>query len=402
MKRVEKEGQSGDMVFDHNRALVLYGPNDMRVEKVPQPLISDNDVLIKMKAVGICGSDIHYWTYGEIEGVAKLKKPMIMGHESSGVVVKVGDKVNNIRVGDRVAIEPGIPCRLCMSCKIGKYNLCDSMAFCATPPIDGSLCSFYAHPADFVYKLPDHVSFDEGAMLEPLAVGVHACNRAKVTLGTRVLICGAGPIGLVSVLVAKAAGASTIIVTDLDKSRLDVAKSIGADHVVQVDTRDGEVMAAKIIDTCTSVQHAYVHHEVIGRSAVDRAQHDGTCTPDNFSIDCTIECSGAESSIHTAIHATGKGGTIVLVGMGKNIVSLPIVTAAAREIDIRGIFRYVNCYPTALRLVASGKVNVKPLITHRFKAKDFLEAFETSKAMKDGCIKVMIDPEYFSDVDVVD
>ena len=191
------------------------------------------DVLIRMQEVGICGSDVHYWTKGCI-GDFVVKAPMVLGHEASGIVHEVGECVTHLKkgistiikneygirscdlfyyTGDRVAIEPGVPCSLCDFCKNGQYNLCGDVFFCATPPDHGNLCRFYTHAADFCYKLPDHVSLEEGALLEPLSVGVHACRRAGVAIGKTVLICGAGPIGLVCLLTAKAMGASSVLIT---------------------------------------------------------------------------------------------------------------------------------------------------------------------------------------------
>ncbi|KAL8615952.1 hypothetical protein ACOMHN_034628 [Nucella lapillus] len=310
-----------------------------------------------MEQVGICGSDVHYWTHGSI-GDFVLKSPMVMGHEASGVVSKLGQGVTSLKVGDRVAIEPGVPCRRCNYCKAGRYNLCPDIKFCATPPHDGSLANFYVHEADFCFKLPDHVSFEEGALLEPLSVGVHACNRANVGLGNKVFICGAGPIGMVNLLVAKAKGAACIVISDLDQSRLDFARKMGADHVIQVKSKEPK-------DTASLVE------EALGEAA-----------------DVTIECSGAPPSIRTAIYATKSGGCVVLVGLGPDLIELPVVNASVREVDIRGIFRYVNCYPTALAMISSGKVNVKPLVTHRFSLEQSLDAFEAAK--RGEGVKIMI------------
>ncbi|XP_022104677.1 sorbitol dehydrogenase-like isoform X2 [Acanthaster planci] len=312
-----------------------------------------------MAAVGICGSDVHYLVNGRI-GDFIVKAPMILGHESSGIVSAVGEGVTDLKVGDRVAIEPGVPCRMCSFCKGGRYNLCPDVIFCATPPVDGSLRRYYCHAADFCYKLPDHVSLEEGALLEPLSVGVHACHRAGVQLGSSVLVLGAGPIGLLSLLTAKAMGATHIAITDLDRGRLDLAVKLGANHALKVDTRDGEEMARRV-------------EEALG------------CKPD-----ISIECSGAEPSIQTGIYATKSGGVLVLVGLGPPSVNVPMVSAAVREVDIRGIFRYANCYPLALEMIASGKVDAKPLITHHFPLEKTLEAFETSRTGAGGAIKVMI------------
>jgi len=290
-----------------------------------------------------------------------VKAPMIIGHEAAGVVAKCGKNVKNLKPGDRVAVEPGVPCRRCDHCKYGQYNLCPDVVFCATPPVHGNLCRYYVHDAAYCFKLPDHVSLEEGALLEPLSVGVQACRRAGVTLGSSVLVCGAGPIGLVSIIVAKSMGAGKIIVCDLAENRLEVAKELGADHVIKVEAGSDAAALAKQVE------------EKLGEMP-----------------NITIECSGAESSIKLGILATRSGGCVVLVGLGPAEVKIPVVNAAVREVDIRGVFRYANCYPAALALVASGKINVKRLITHNFKLEDTLEAFETARTGKGGAIKVMI------------
>jgi len=317
--------------------------------------------LLKMDSVGICGSDVHYWTHGAI-GDFIVKAPMILGHEAAGIVAKVGSNVKHLQVGDKVAIEPGVPCRMCNFCKTGVYNLCLDMQFCATPPVHGNLSRYYVHAADFCYKLPDNMSLEEGALMEPLAVGVHACRRAGVNLGKRVLICGAGPIGLVNLLTAKVMGATEVIVTDIMDNRLEVAKSMGATHTYKA-TREK-----------TPEQMADDIEALFGGNKPD----------------VTIECSGVEASVRFGIFATKSGGVMVLVGLGKPEITIPIVNAAVREVDIRGIFRYANCYPAAIAMVASGKVDVKPLITHRFQLEDTIAAFETAKTGAGGAIKVMI------------
>jgi len=345
---------------DQNLSAVLYSKGDLRLEERPIPEPGHGEVQIAVHSVGICGSDVHYWTEGRI-GDFIVNAPMVLGHESSGVVSKVGQGVTHLKVGDRVAVEPGVPCRCCDFCKGGRYNLCPDVKFLATPPVHGNIARYFTHAADFCFKLPDHVSMEEGALLEPLSVGVHACRRAGVSLGHNVLICGAGPIGLVNLLVAKCMGASKVCITDISEYRLKVAKSMGVDSTVLVDTRDAQAVAGKI-------------HAALGTQP-----------------DVTIECSGAEPSIQTGIYATKSGGVLVLVGLGPAEVKLPIVNAAVREVDIRGIFRYANTYPAALAMIASGKINAKPLVTHHFTIEETLKAFETSRTGADGAIKVIID-----------
>lgn len=344
-----------------NLTAVLKRINDIQLEerKVPEP--APGEVLIRMDSVGICGSDVHYWTHGAI-GDFVVRAPMVLGHEAAGIIEKCGRMVEGLKEGDRVAIEPGVCCRKCSFCKEGRYNLCLEMKFCATPPIDGNLCRYYTHAADFCYKLPENVSLEEGALMEPLAVGVHACSRAGVTLGSKVLICGAGPIGLVNLLTAKAMGASEVVITDIDEHRLKVAREMGA---------TGTYLVQKGVTIDQMIE------------AIN-GQFDGDMA------NVSIECSGVESSIRLAIFATKSGGVVVLVGLGAPEITMPIVNACVREVDIRGIFRYANCYPKAISMVASGAVNVKPLITHRFQLEESVEAFKTAKTGAGGAIKVMI------------
>lgn len=341
-----------------NLTALLYKPKDLRLVQTPIPTINDDEVLLRMDCVGICGSDVHYWESGAC-GHFFMKEPMIMGHEASGVVAKVGSKVKNLKAGDRVAIEPGVPCRYCEFCKTGRYHLCPDMVFCATPPVHGNLARYYKHAADFCYKLPDHVSMEEGALLEPLAVGVHACRKGGVGAGQTVLVLGAGPIGLLIMLTAKAMGATRVLITDILESRLEFARKMGADETLLVsrDSNEGEVVRSI--------------HELLGGHP-----------------DVSFDASGAQATVRLSLLATKSGGVAVLVGMGAVETTVPLAGALAREVDIRGIFRYVNEYPIALSMVASGKVNVKPLVTHHFALEDTLEAYEVAKA--GAGIKVMI------------
>jgi len=339
-------------------AVVLHAIDDIRLDTRPTPKVGPYDALIAVKSVGICGSDVHYWKHGRI-GPFILNNPMVLGHESAGQVVAVGEKVHHLKAGDRITMEPGVPCRSCNSCKIGRYNLCPDIIFMATPPYDGSLSNYIVHPADFCFKLPDHVSYDEGAMCEPLSVGVYAVSRAKVTLGQTVLITGAGPIGLMCLMAARAAGAGTTFITDIKQERLDVAKELGATHIIDT---------TKVPDVA-----AYIH-SIVGSQSVDVA----------------IECSGATSAIHAAIKTTKNGGAVCIVGMGPPEITLPLVEAAAREVDLIGVFRYCNTYPKTLALIASGKVNVKPLITHHFDFKESVEAFNVARLGADKNNKMAI------------
>ncbi|KAM4592251.1 sorbitol dehydrogenase [Odontesthes bonariensis] len=341
-----------------NLSVVLHSKGDLRLENRPVPEPGPNEVLLQMHSVGICGSDVHYWQHGQI-GDFVLKKPMVLGHEAAGRVVKVGSAVKHLKAGDRVAIEPGVPREMDEFFKNGRYNLSPTIFFCATPPDDGNLCRYYTHNANFCYKLPDTVTFEEGALIEPLSVGIHACRRGGVNLGSNVLICGAGTIGLVCLLVAKAMGASQVVITDLSAERLTMAKELGADFQLTVKRGDGPQQLAKRVEDMLGAQPQI-----------------------------TIECTGVESSIQTAIYGTRSGGVVVLVGLGAEMATVPLINAAVREVDIRGVFRYCNTWPMAIAMLASAKVNVKPLVTHRFPLEQAVAAFEATR--RGLGIKVML------------
>ncbi|XP_046400143.1 sorbitol dehydrogenase-like [Ischnura elegans] len=345
---------------EENLTAVLHAVNDLRLENRPIPVPKDDEVLLEMHCVGICGSDVHYYVKGAI-GDFVLKEPMVMGHEASGVVVEIGKNVKNLKPGDRVAIEPGVPCRKCSYCKEGCYNLCRDIVFCATPPYHGNLARYYTHAADFCYKLPDYLTMEEGALLEPLAVGVHACRKANVTLGSTVLITGSGPIGLVSLIAAKAMGASKVLVTDVVTQRLNLAKSFGADGVLSVRKYDTEPILAEKVK------------EALGGMP-------SIC----------IECSGVESSIRLAIVAVRAGGTVVMVGMGPQDVKVPLINACCREVVIKGVFRYANDYPLAMELLSTGKVDIRKMITHNYTLEETLLAYDTARTGQGNPVKIMI------------
>ncbi|KAK4480593.1 hypothetical protein RD792_013671 [Penstemon davidsonii] len=353
-----KGGKDGE---EENMAAWLLGVNNLKIQPFKLPPLGPHDARIRMKAVGICGSDVHYLKEMKLADFV-VKEPMVIGHECAGIVEQVGTEVKHLVAGDRVALEPGISCSRCGLCKEGRYNLCSEMKFFATPPIHGSLANQIVHPADLCFKLPENVSLEEGAMCEPLSVGVHACRRANVGPEKNVLVMGAGPIGLVTMLAARAFGSPRIVIVDVDDHRLLVAKELGADETIKVST--------DVKDVASEVEKI--------RKAM------------GAEVDVSFDCAGFSKTMSTALGATSSGGKVCLVGMGHTEMNVPLAPAAVREVDVVGIFRYKNTWPLCIEFLRSGKIDVKPLITHRFgfNQKEVEEAFETS-ARGGNAIKVM-------------
>jgi len=314
-------------------------------------------------------SDIHYWTHGGI-GRFKLDSPMVLGHEASGVVKKIGKNVKNVKVGDRVAIEPGYPKSPDEFSKTGRYNLSD-VYFCATPPDHGCMSKFYNHRAAFCYKIPDSMSFEEAALVEPLSVGIHATNRAGVGLGSNVLILGAGPMGIVNMLVAKAKGAEKVFLIDINQDRLDEAIKLGA---------TGGILTS-IKSTPEEVSEQIL--EAFGRPAGQKIHNQTNI----YGPEITIDCAGAETSTQAAIYSMKNGGQLVTVGRTRSfLANVPLNFASSKEIDIKGVFRYTNTWPTAIKMINSRVVDVGKMITHRFNfSSDWrtaLDATRTSAGLK--------------------
>lgn len=340
---------------------MLKKPHEVTYEERPKPTLrDDHDVLVAVNYTGICGSDVHYWHHGAI-GHFVVKDPMVLGHESSGTIVQVGSKVTNLQPGDRVAIEPGYGCRRCTACRAGKYNLCPDMIFAATPPHDGTLAGFWVSPNDFCYKLPDNVSLQEGALIEPLAVAVHIVKQAEVKPGNSVVVMGAGPVGLLCAAVAKSYGASKVVSVDIVQSKLDFALGFASTHTYVSQRISAEENAAGI-------------KKVAG-------------IPDG--ADVVIDASGAEPSIQAAIHTVRMGGTYVQGGMGKNDITFPIMPMCLKEVTAKGSFRYgPGDYELAIELVASGKVDVKKLASDVVAFDKAEEAFQ--KVQGGQVIKILI------------
>ncbi|THC97184.1 hypothetical protein EYZ11_003349 [Aspergillus tanneri] len=290
------------------------------------------------RATGLCGSDVHYWQHGRI-GRYVVEKPIVLGHESAGVVISCGSDVKDVAVGDRVALEPGISCNTCHHCRAGRYNLCDAMRFAATPPYDGSLSTYYRVPSECCYKLPSHVSLRDGALIEPLSVAVHSCRLAGAMQEQSVVIFGAGPVGLLCCAVARAFGASTVVVVDLVTSRLSSASSFGATHTYQMTSASPEQNAGDLSATA-------------GLEA---------------GADIVLDATGAEPCMSCGIFALAPGGTFVQVGLGKPNVSLPVGQICDKEIVLKGSFRYgPGDFKLAIGLLNSQRISLDGLITHEF------------------------------------
>lgn len=327
-----------------NRAAFMQGTNNMIFKDIDMPNMDNNEVIVKVDTVGICGSDVHYYQHGNI-GDFVVHGDFILGHECAGVVVEKGSEVKNLEIGDRVTLEPGKTCGKCEFCKEGNYNLCPDVEFFATPPYHGVFKNYVNHPADMCFKLPENVSNVEGALVEPLAVGLHATNKGGVKLGDTVVIFGTGCIGLVTILAAKAKGASNIIVVDILEKRLKTAKKLGATSVINA--KDEDVL--KVIEELTA-----------GRGA-----------------DVVIDTAGAAITVKQTADVVKRGGVIVLVGMTPtDEVPFNFMKLMGKEGEVKTIFRYKNLYPVAINAISSGAINVKDIVSHEFDFEDVKEAFD--------------------------
>lgn len=342
------------------KAAVLYGVEDIRVEDLPEPKVEGkDDVLVRIKSVGVCGSDVHFYTHGRI-GDFVVERPLILGHESAGVVEEVGGGVKDLKPGDRVALEPGIPCRRCEFCKAGRYNLCPDVRFFAAPPVDGTFAEYIVHPADLCFRLPDNVSLEEGAMVEPLSVGLHGAILGRVKPGDQVAVLGSGPIGLMSIQAAKAMGAGRVIGVDLYPFRLELARRLGADETINAEEDD---TLEAILDLTK------------GRG-----------------VDIVFETAGAGITSQQAVEIARRGGTIVHIGLGsQEAVPTNIVKIIFKELTLQGVHRYANIYPRAIELISSGAVDVKSMITSRYPLERVEEALREPIEKPDSTIKVMVE-----------
>ena len=336
-----------------NQASVLYAPHDIRTEERPMPQPGPKEVLVEIKAVGVCGSDVHYYEHGRI-GPYVVREPLILGHEASGVVVGLGSEVTKHYNGERVALEPGVPCGACRECRAGRYNLCPDVRFFATPPIDGAFTNFVTIHEDFAFALPDTLSDDAGALIEPLSVGVWASRKANLQGGEHVLVTGAGPIGLLAMQAALALGATTVTIADINPRRLEVAQQTGATRALNV------------------------AEQPLAQAGIE--------------ADVLIECTGNPQVVLDGIRTLRPAGRAVMVGMGPgDEVSVPMAFIQNREITLTGTFRYANTYPTAIALAAAGRVNLEAIVSGHYGLGDAEHALQASRR-DPGSIKAMVVP----------
>lgn len=334
------------------RASVLTGAGRLRVEDRPTPKPGPHEVLIEVTSVGVCGSDVHYFEHGRI-GSYVVEAPLVLGHEAAGVVAGVGSEVTRLRAGQRVSLEPGVPDFTCGQCLAGRYNLCENMRFFATPPIDGAFAELVTLHEQFAHPVPDDLSDDAAALVEPLSVGLWACQKAQVSAGTRVLIAGAGPVGLLAAQTASALGASAITVTDVSAARLQLATELGA--TAAIDARE------------TPADH-------------------------ELQADVFIDCSGHPDAVRSGIRALAPAGRAVLVGMGSDETPLPVSRIQEYELSVTGTFRYAGTWPTAISLAASGRVQLDRLVTGHYGLAEVEQAL-TAARHDPAAIKAVVRPQ---------
>jgi L-iditol 2-dehydrogenase len=326
------------------RSAVLIEPGRIEMEERPIPTPGAGDVLVRVASVGVCGSDTHYYRHGRI-GNFVVEQPLVLGHEAAGTIVGVGAGVDASRIGERVSIEPQRPDPDTEETRRGHYNLCPHMRFYGTPPVDGAFCDYVTIGAGYAHRVPDSVSDDAAALCEPLSVGIAAVRKAGLDGGSRVLITGAGPIGIVLTQLARAYGATDIVVSDPDSARRAQAEDFGATAVLNPTA------------------------EPIGE----------------LGVDAFIDASGAPSAVVDGIRAVRPAGTVVLVGSGAASMELPTQLIQNRELVLTGVFRYANTWPTAIALVESGRVDLDAMVTAHFpleKAADALDSDRTPGSVK--------------------
>ncbi|MEM6757910.1 MAG: NAD(P)-dependent alcohol dehydrogenase [Pseudomonadota bacterium] len=344
-------------------ALVLEQKNELSLRDFPgidrdEETLGPRDVRIKLHTVGICGSDVHYYTHGRI-GPFVVNAPMILGHEASGTVIEVGSEVTTLTTGDRVCMEPGIPDPNSRATQRGMYNIDPAVRFWATPPIHGILRPTCVHPEAFTFKLPDNVSFAEAAMVEPLAVGVHAATKAKVKPGDVAVVLGAGPIGLLTALSALAAGCAHVFISDLAEKKLEIASALGR-PITPINAS-----ATNLVET------------VMQATA-------------GWGADIVFEATGSPHAAKTVFEPLAPGGCVVMIGGQSDPIEYDAGAAMVREARVENIFRYAHVFPRCVGMLASGSIDVKPLITRTFEFSDSVNAFELAASAPPADVKMQI------------
>lgn len=342
-------------------AAILNKPMDIEIKRVEIPTPKADEALVKVHCIGVCGSDVHYYEHGKI-GRYVVEDPLILGHELAGEVVQIGENVKDVQVGDRVAVEPGVTCGRCEYCKSGRYNLCPDVVFMATPPVDGAWAEYVTIRSDFLFKIPDSMSFEEGALLEPLSVGMHAMKRGQVSPADKMLVTGLGPIGLLAIQAAKMYGVNEIYASDVVPFRQQLAEEIGVTAVIDPSKEDVQEKLA----------------ELTGGKGVN----------------VVIETSGNAGAIAQTIKVVNRGGRIVFVGLPTaDEIPIDVNLLVDSELDVFGLFRYVNTYPAAIQALSSSNIDIEKVITHKYALKDIKEAVEMARTQKDTSIKIMIYPD---------
>lgn len=341
------------------KAVVMHGRRDQRYEERPIPAPGAGELLVKVEHVGICGSDMHFLEEGRL-GNWVVEKPLVLGHESAGEVAALGPGVEGFKVGDKVTLEPGVPCGECFSCMTGHYNLCSKMSFMAIPDErDGVFLEYVAHPAKMAFKLPANVGTLEGALCEPLSVGLYAVQKSGAWLGQSAVIFGSGCIGLVNLLVLQAVGVKDVTVVDVIDKRLEKAKELGAAKVIRGDKVD----AVKEILEATSGQ----------------------------GLPLVFEAAGSPVATLQATKVVAANGVVVLVGMAADPeLRLDVATLSAKEARVETIFRYRNLYPTAIKAVETGAIPLAKIASHIFPFDDMIEGMYYNMDHKDEVIKGVV------------
>ena len=342
------------------KALVLEKTKNLSLRDYPiSEIVGPDDVKIAIKSCGICGSDVHYYTAGRI-GDFIVKEPMILGHEASGVVLETGANVKNLKAGDRVCMEPGIPDFKSIETLKGMYNLDPAVRFWATPPIHGCLRETVVHPASLTFKLPDNISFHEGALVEPVAIGMWAAKKAEISPGDTALVIGGGTIGIVSALAAESAGCSRVYIADIKKGKLEFIKQHYGDKLETIDLNQ------------TDITSYFAAKGIKG-------------------VNIVLEASGSVKAYEKICSYLVPGGKMVLIGIPGAPAPLDVAAMQAKELSIRTIFRYVNIYPLVISMISSGKLKVKPLVTKTYALADSVAAFEYAATLPEKDVKIMID-----------